>query len=175
MNNEFVMKSRVETTRDGRSSRRVIDSTPCGCQPGCHVSPRHILCVDDDVVGTRLFGRILELAGYSVVLKHCPFEALQCNFASFDLAVFDFHMPGMNGRELLLRAIALGAKCPIILRSGSTSFLSHEDRTLFSRCVDKGESILTLLGIIATFLDPNGIPDFGSDQIRACPRNLQGT
>ena len=162
MNNELVMNSRVETTtRDS--------------QPGCQVSPRRILCVDDDVAGARLLGGILESEGYSVVLKHCPFEALQCNFASFDLAVFDFHMPGMNGRELLLRARALGAKCPIILRSGSTSVLSHEDRRLFSRCVDKAEPIQTLLGIIATFLDPNEIPDFGSHQIRSCSRNLQGT
>ena len=87
----------------------------------------------------------------------------------------DIHMPGMNGRELLLRARALGAKFPIILRSGSISFLSHEVRTLFSRCVDKAESICTLLGIISTFLDPNEIPDFGSYQIRSRSRNPQGT
>ena len=169
------MNSRLETTRNGHSSRSVTNPTPSGCQPGCHVSPRRILCVDDDVVGASLLGGILESVGYCVVLKHCPFEALQCNFASFDLAVFDFHMPGMNGRELFLRARASGAKGPIILRSASTSFLSHEDRTLFSRCIDKGESIHTLLGIIAAFLDPNEIPDFGSYQIRSCSRNLQGT
>jgi CheY-like chemotaxis protein len=156
-------------------TRSVINPTPCGCQPGCHVSPRRILCVDDDVPGTSLLGAVLESEGYSIVLKHCPFEAIRSNLAAFDLAVFDFHMPGMNGRELLLRARALGATCPIILRSGSTSLLSHDDRTLFSRCVDKGESIHTLLGIIATFLDPNETPDFGTYQIRSCSRNLQGT
>ena len=175
MNNEPVTTSNVETPRDCHSSRSVKDPTSCGYQPGFHVSPRRILCVDDDVAGASLLGRILESAGYSVVLKHGPFEALQCNLSSIDLGVFDFHMPGMNGRELLLRARALGAKFPIILRSGSISFLSHEDRTLFSRCVDKGESICTLLGIIATFLDPNEIPDFGSYQIRSCSRNLPGT
>ena len=174
MHNEPVTTSKVQTPRDCHSSRSVKDPTSCRCQPGFHLSPLRILCVDDDVAGASLLGGILESEGYSVVLKHGPFEALQCNLSSIDLAVFDFHMPGMNGRELLLRARALGANFPIILRSGSISFLSHEDRTLFSRCVDKGESICTLLGIIAMFLDPNEIPDFGSFQIRSRSRNLQG-
>jgi CheY-like chemotaxis protein len=33
----------------------------------------------------------------------------------FNLAIVDFEMPGLDGRELLLRMRALGARFPIVL------------------------------------------------------------
>lgn len=71
-----------------------------------------ILCVDDEVVATTLRGEIFREQGYSVILFHCPFKALESDLTAVDLAVLDFHMPGMNGRELLLRIRALGAPYP---------------------------------------------------------------
>jgi hypothetical protein len=68
----------------------------------------------------------------------------------------------MTGRELFLRMRARGARFPIILLSGLSSYLSHEDRVLFSRCVDKGEPVSNLLGTIARFLGLSEIPDLGS-------------
>jgi CheY-like chemotaxis protein len=123
---------------------------------------KRILCVDDEMIGLIIRGQIFEDEGYSVVVKMCPFEALRCNLSEFDLAVVDFEMPGMNGCELLLRMRALGARFPIILLSGSASSLSDEDRVLFSRCIDKADSIRSLLDTIGKFLDPNELPDFGS-------------
>ena len=121
---------------------------------------RHILCVDDEVVGTRLRGEILKEHGYSVALYHCPLSALCCNLSVFDLAVLDFQMPVLNGRELLLRMRALGARFPIVLLTGCVEVLSYEDRVLFSRCLDKSMPTQTLLDTIAQFLDPNQVPDF---------------
>jgi CheY-like chemotaxis protein len=121
-----------------------------------------ILCVDDEVVGTRIRGEILEGHGYSVVLYHCPLAALHCDFSIFDLAVLDFQMPGLNGRELFLRMRALGARFPIVLLTGSVNVLSHEDQVLFARCIDKGRPIQCLLETIAEFLDSSQIPDFGT-------------
>ena len=121
---------------------------------------KRILCVDDDQVGSLIRGNILESEGYSVVTKYCPVEALNCDLSRFDLAVVDFQMPIMNGRELLLRMRAMGATFPIILLSAMASFLSEEERVLFSRCIDKGEPASNLLDVIAKFLDPNEIPDF---------------
>ena len=122
---------------------------------------KRILCVDDNVPQLTLLGKILELHGYSVVSLSCPIEALGWDLATFDLAILDFDMPGMNGRDLFLRMRALHARFPILLLSASSSTLSPEDRVLFSQCLDKGEPVCRLLDVIAAFLDPNEIPDFG--------------
>jgi CheY-like chemotaxis protein len=86
---------------------------------------------------------------------------LRCDLSAFDLAILDFDMPGMNGRDLLLRMRALHARFPILLLSASASTLSSEDAVLFSKCLDKGGPVRYLLDVIAAFLDPNEIPDFG--------------
>jgi CheY-like chemotaxis protein len=126
------------------------------------VSVKHrILCVDDEVTGTTLRGEILKEHGYSVVLYHCPLAALCCDLSMFDLAVLDFQMPELNGRELFLRMRALGARFPIVLLSGCIDALSWEDRVLFARCLDKSMPVQCLLQTIAEFLDPTQVPDYG--------------
>ena len=122
---------------------------------------RYILCVDDETVGSRMRGEILEEHGYFVALYHCPLAVLRCDLSVFDLAVLDFWMPGLNGRELFLRMRAIGARFPIILLSGGMNALAHEDRVLFARCLDKGMPIQHLLEAIAEFLSPDQIPDWG--------------
>jgi CheY-like chemotaxis protein len=126
------------------------------------IRKRRILCVDDDIVGTTLRGEILEGHGYTVVLYHCPLATLRCDLSMFDLAVLDFQMPGLNGRELCLRMRAQGARFPIVLLTGCVDALSCEDRVLFARCLEKSRSIECLLETIAEFLDPNQIPDFAT-------------
>lgn len=121
-----------------------------------------ILCVDDEIAGTRIRGQILEEHGYSVVLYHFPVAVLQCDLSLFDLAILDLQMPGLSGRDLLLRMRALGARFPIVLLTGAVDALSCEDRVLFARCVDKGRPIQHLLETIAEFLDPNQTPDYGT-------------
>jgi CheY-like chemotaxis protein len=123
-----------------------------------------ILCVDDEIIGTKVRGEILKEHGYSVVLYHCPISVLNCNFSMFDLAILDFQMPGLNGRELFLRMRALGARFPILLLTGCLDILSYEDRVLFTRCLDKGMPIERLLETIAEFLGPNQVPDYGARQ-----------
>ena len=125
-------------------------------------SQHRILCVDDEVAGTRMRGEVLKEHGYSVVLYHCPLAALRCDLSIFDLAVLDFQMPGLNGRELFLRMRALGARFPIVLLAGCVDTLSHEERVLFARCLDKGMPIQRLLETIAEFLDPDQVPDWGT-------------
>ena len=121
-----------------------------------------ILCVDDDIAGTTIRGQILEEQGYLVVLYHCPLAAIHCDLSTFSLAVIDFAMPSLNGRELLLRMRASGARFPVVLLTGSIDTLSYEDRILFARCIDKGRSVQCLLDTIAEFLSLNQIPDFGT-------------
>ncbi|WP_161557596.1 response regulator [Acidisarcina polymorpha] len=129
-------------------------------QSGTRTSHR-ILCVDDEVVATTLRAEILREHGYSVSLFHCPFKALESDLSAVDLALLDFHMPGMNGRELLLRMRAFGVPYPILLLTGCLELLSYEDRVLFSRCLDKGKPVQDLLDSIWKFLDPDETPDWG--------------
>jgi CheY-like chemotaxis protein len=126
------------------------------------IGKQRILCVDDEIIGTRLRGEILEECGYSVALYHCPLAALKCDFSKFDLAILDFQMPELNGRELLLRMRALGARFPIVLFTGCINALSYDDRVLFARCIEKRTGTNCLLETIAEFLNPNQIPDFGA-------------
>jgi len=124
------------------------------------IPKQRILCVDDEIAGTRLRGKVLEQHGYSVTLYHFPLAVLSCDLSKFDLAILDFQMPELTGRELLLRMRALGARFPILLLAGCVEALSYEDRVLFARCIDKAEHIKSLLDTIAEFLVPNQIPDF---------------
>ena len=143
-----------------RSQLAGVKEAPVSTSPAQGRKHR-ILCVDDEITGTRIRGEILEEHGYSVVLYHSPLAVLRCDLSRFDLAVVDFQMPELNGRELLLRMRALGARFPVVLLTGTVGALSYEDRVLFARCIDKGRSVRNLLETIAEFLDPNQIPDFG--------------
>ena len=126
------------------------------------IQKHRILCVDDDVLGTTMRAEILKEHGFSVVVFHSPLEVTRCDLSAFNLAILDFEMPGLNGRELLLRIRAMGARFPIVLLTGCLAGLSHEDRVLFARCIDKSMPIHCLLDTIAEFLDPNQGPDYGS-------------
>ena len=134
--------------------------TPLNASPG-QFHKHRILCVDDEIIGTTMRGEILKEHGHSVVLYHCPLAVLRCDLSMFDLAVLDFQMPGLNGRELFLRMRALGARFPIVLLTGCVDALSYEDRVLFARCINKGTPIQRLLETIAEFLDPDQVPDCG--------------
>jgi CheY-like chemotaxis protein len=140
--------------------KRKSDATPAD-RVQSSLPQKRILCVDDNVPELTLRGKSLESQGYSVVLLSCPIQALRHDLSFFDLAILDFEMPGMNGRDLVLRMRALHDRFPILLLSGSVSSLSPEDRVLFSKCLDKGEPVRHLLDLIAAFLEPNEIPDFG--------------
>jgi CheY-like chemotaxis protein len=126
------------------------------------IQKHRILCVDDDVVSMALRAEVLRKHGYSVVVYHCPFAATLCDFSIINLAIVDFEMPGLNGRELCLRIRAMGARFPFVLLTGCLDAVSHEDRAVFARCIDKGMPTHYLLDTIAEVLDPNQVSDYGS-------------
>ncbi len=136
----FQLKER----QNGKICGRVASTSSSG-------RPLQILCVDDEAIGTGLLAELLRTEGHVVEVSLSPWGALQLDLLTFNLAIVDFEMPGMNGRELLLRIRALGARFPVVLRSGQVSFLSHQDRVLFSSCIDKAEPIDRLLNTIADF------------------------
>jgi CheY-like chemotaxis protein len=130
--------------------------------PPVRIHKQRILCVDDDVLGSTMRAEILREHGFSVVVFHSPLEVTRCDLSAFNLAILDFEMPGLNGRELLLRIRAMGARFPIVLLTGCLAGLSHEECVLFARCIDKSMPNNYLLDTIAEYLNPNQGPDYGS-------------
>ncbi len=118
-----------------------------------------ILCVDDDLDCLRLRQAILEGAGYTMIVIDRPETALGLDLSVIDLAILDYDMPEMNGRDLLLRMRAARATCPILLLSGSAGTLPQEVRVLFSTCIEKGEPVQKMLGVIETYLRQAAIED----------------
>jgi CheY-like chemotaxis protein len=63
-------------------------------------SPQHILLAEDNVVNQRLAVKMLEKAGYRVVVTNNGVEAIAAwRNRSFDLILMDMQMPEMDGLE----------------------------------------------------------------------------
>ena len=95
---------------------------------------RRIMVVDDDVDGARSLSRLLERAGYDVVLHHCGGDAIEAMRAgAVALVILDMDMPVMHGLECLrlIRADAALEGVPVIVYSAdSTSERMTEARRL---------------------------------------------
>jgi CheY-like chemotaxis protein len=117
-----------------------------------------ILCVDDDTVGLQVRGHVLRRQGYSVVLLNRPEMVFTHDLSTYQLAIVDFDMPGLNGLELLTHLRSHGATFPIVLLSGSMCSLSVDEMALFSACLEKGAPVQVLLHAVAACLPPREGP-----------------
>lgn len=69
------------------------------------VAPMHILVADDQPANITVVQRLLEKAGHRVAAAHGGEEVLDRIAAeSFDAAIIDLHMPGVDGIEVLKQA-----------------------------------------------------------------------
>lgn len=92
-----------------------------------------VLVVDDEPVLRSLYLDVLSDAGYEAVSADCAESALsELERRSFDLVVTDFHMPGMNGVELLEEIKRADSKMPVILLT------SHLSPTTATAAIRKG-------------------------------------
>jgi PAS domain S-box-containing protein len=85
-------------------------------------SSKNVLIVDDNATNRRIYAAQLRHWGLETVSAATPHEAIEClRRQSFDLALFDFEMPDMNGLELARWVADLGiaSGMPIILSSSS--------------------------------------------------------
>lgn len=104
-------------------------SEPWRSDPAPQPEPRsfatigRVLVVDDDELLRRVVGRMLEEAGYEVVLAGDGLEALGCvaGAGAFDAVVADLRMPRMGGRVLGERLAALNPGLPVLYISGYTA------------------------------------------------------
>jgi CheY-like chemotaxis protein len=107
-------------------------------------SPR-ILCVDDNEPFLTAFSALLELAGFSVTTASDPALGLKLvRKSSYDLAILDYHMPGINGAQLARKMRQTKADMPMILLSANDS-VPAADLRVFNRHLAKGEGFQEVL------------------------------
>ncbi len=86
-----------------------------------------ILVVDDDRELTQLVRELLEAEGYEVRTAYNGADAyLALRDPKCKGILLDFHMPGMNGAELLMLMAAEGVATPAIVMTGDPGFDEKE-------------------------------------------------
>ena len=96
-------------------------SEPEAPAPHAAVTPRRVLVVDDNVDAAQSLAELLRLLGHSVETATDPVQALvRGSQSSFDLALLDIGLPGMDGYELAaqLRCQAWSPSCRFVALSG---------------------------------------------------------
>src|SRR5262245_23606859 len=79
-----------------------------------------ILLADDDAAARDLVQRALASDGHDVIATHDGAEALEQlqEGGPFQLLISDVQMPGVDGIELIEKALAIAPKMRVILMSG---------------------------------------------------------
>ena len=86
-----------------------------------------ILFVDDEMSLVELGKEILESLGYVVSVESSSYDALELfrsSPLSFDLIITDLTMPGMTGKDMAKKMIAVRPDIPIILSTGFSDTLT---------------------------------------------------
>ena len=119
---------------------------------------QHILIVDDEPMITHAFRRYFEAHGYRVTTKSDGQEALEAAETDpIDGVVTDFHMPKMNGVELLRRLRERSPSLPaVIVSSCLAEFRNPGGRTVVLSKPAQMESIVKALqGLLAPLDAPS--------------------
>ncbi len=116
--------------------------------------PARVLLVDDESTQLELRRHVLKMYGFSVLTACGPVEALTAISAAisadsekFDVAVLDYHMPGMNGSALADCIRSRHPALKIILHSGGIDIPGRE-MTSVDVFVAKGDGIEPLIAHI---------------------------
>ena len=94
-----------------------------------------VLAVDDDGANRDILSRQLQRLGFSAVVAGSGEEALErLEEESFDIALVDFMMPGMDGLDLLkaMKANAGTRDVPVVMLS------AFDELSGVSRCIESG-------------------------------------
>ncbi len=91
------------------------------------MTQKNILVVDDDMSVRTIFSSILRKEGYRVTAVKDGYEAIKAvNQESFNLALVDLRMPGLDGIQVLEKIKSTRPQTRVIIYTG---FGSLEDET----------------------------------------------
>ncbi len=88
-----------------------------------------VLFVDDEPMLVDIAKNMLQSLGYNVTIRTSPIEALELfrsHPGDFDVLITDLTMPKMTGDQLAREIRKLNSNIPIILCTGFSSMMSHE-------------------------------------------------
>ena len=98
-----------------------------------------ILVVDDEKPVREILAALLRQEGYNVVAAECGHTAVESiEVFTFDLAIVDIFMPGMNGLETIKVFRQNAPDVPIITMSGYASGSGFVDTDFFRAAMDCG-------------------------------------
>jgi CheY-like chemotaxis protein len=126
-----------------------------GKQPA--LKNKRILVVDDNATNRRIL--VDQAAKWGMVAEDTalPETALQMlEKASYDLAILDMHMPGMDGTELATRISAAGHRLPLVLFSSLGR--RETDEKLFAASLGKPLHQSQLFDTLVTLLGQTDVP-----------------
>jgi CheY-like chemotaxis protein len=121
------------------------------------VPTARILCVDDEPDLLEVRRKLLEKAGYDVVVARTGREAIRLFSAErFDLVLLDYSMADMDGLAVAEELKRIKSKVPIVMFSGYRSILDEAIGRV-DRWLVKGQSEPEdLLSAISELLSPGG-------------------
>ncbi|HEX7289024.1 MAG TPA: response regulator [Candidatus Angelobacter sp.] len=115
-----------------------------------------VLCVDDNAAFLSAFAAVLEKAGFAVTTASDPAEGLALvKRRAFDLAILDYHMPGMTGVQLARKIRRSRPRMPMLLLSANDCVPAAE-LLVFNRYVAKGENVQAVLLAIQSSIAGRG-------------------
>jgi len=124
------------------------------------IAPHHVIVVDDDALFLRTFAANMETAGYRVTTYKRPSEALtnmlkeECMPSA---CILDWHMPEMDGLDLLRRLKAHNFSAPIMFLTGLNQPMFEE--TAFDQgaieFVEKTRSLAVILKRLERMIGEN--------------------
>ena len=138
---------------------------------------KRVLVVDDNFTNLEIVEALTRGWGMQPTLFAEPARALEQfgNGASYDLAVLDFNMPGMDGAELAKRLHAVRPDLPMVLLSSSDG--ADEAQHLFAARATKPVQRILLLDTLLTALGAPQTPDTGTgtgtDRVATMPGSLE--
>jgi CheY-like chemotaxis protein len=131
----------------------------------------HLLCVDDEEPRLLLTVRILQGNGYRVTACSNPLKAAQIfEQENIELAVTDYHMPGMNGARLAAQLKNRWPEVKVVLFTGALQ-VPQPDPLLLDAVVPKSHGAETLLetveNLLATPANSTNFTQRGMSAVRA--------
>jgi CheY-like chemotaxis protein len=103
------------------------------------LSPKTVLCVDDEKVGLRVRRIMLESHGFKVLTASSGEQGLEVfDRNDIDLVVLDYYMPGLNGGQVAAEMRRRRPDVPIIFLSAYFS-LPPGDLELANAFITKGD------------------------------------
>jgi CheY-like chemotaxis protein len=123
------------------------------------VSPKFVLCIDDDLPGLEIRRIFLETFGFQVLTATGGQEGLLLLTSHpVDLVILDYQMPGMNGEQVAAEIRHHWPQLPIVMLTGFAGLIPDSAEKLVNCIVDKGspsaDLIETIEGLIGSAIPP---------------------